>query len=171
MGGGMGDAGDLGAMLGGMDPAVVQAVLAQMGAGGELPAGFAEAFGGAGGEAAAGEPGDDLIVDPFAPDGNARGKLRGKEYRCSDASSPGERILANMATSDRALAQKIERLKGALELDGSGPVLRLFHPCALIPHAQGSSGVVDNRPFAWRGHTKSLTTRVRPSPDLAVWLE
>ena len=26
-------------------------------------------------------------------------------------------------------------------------------------------------PFAWRGHTKSLTTRARPSPDLAVWLE
>ena len=23
----------------------------------------------------------------------------------------------------------------------------------------------------WRGHTKSLTTRARPSPDLAVWLE
>ena len=26
-------------------------------------------------------------------------------------------------------------------------------------------------PFAWRGHTKRLTTRARPSPDLAVWLE
>ena len=26
-------------------------------------------------------------------------------------------------------------------------------------------------PFAWRGHTQSLTTRARPSPDLAVWLE
>ena len=25
--------------------------------------------------------------------------------------------------------------------------------------------------FAWRGHTKSLTTRARPSPDLAVWLD
>ena len=25
--------------------------------------------------------------------------------------------------------------------------------------------------FAWRGHTKSLTTRARPSPELAVWLE
>ena len=25
--------------------------------------------------------------------------------------------------------------------------------------------------FAWRGHTKRLTTRARPSPDLAVWLE
>ena len=23
----------------------------------------------------------------------------------------------------------------------------------------------------WRGHTKSLATRARPSPDLAVWLE
>ena len=52
-----------------------------------------------------------------------------------------------------------------------GPVLRLFPPCALISHAQGSSGVVANMPFAWRGHTKSLTTRDRPSPDLAVWLE
>ena len=51
------------------------------------------------------------------------------------------------------------------------PVLRLFPPCALISHAQGSSGVVDNMPFAWRGYTKSLTTRTRPSPDLAVWLE
>ena len=26
-------------------------------------------------------------------------------------------------------------------------------------------------PFTWRGHTKSLTTRARPRPDLAVWLE
>ena len=51
------------------------------------------------------------------------------------------------------------------------PVLRLFPPCALISHAQGSSGVVENMPFAWRGHTESLTTRARPSPDLAVWLE
>ena len=51
------------------------------------------------------------------------------------------------------------------------PVLRLFPACALIAHAQGSSGVVDNMPFAWRGHTKSLTTRSRPSPNLAVWLE
>ena len=50
-------------------------------------------------------------------------------------------------------------------------VLRLFPPCALISHAQGSSGVVDNMPFAWRGHTKRLATRARPSPDLAVWLE
>ena len=52
-----------------------------------------------------------------------------------------------------------------------GPVLRLFPPCALISHAQGSSGVVENMPFVRRGHTKSLTTRARPSPDLAVWLE
>ena len=51
------------------------------------------------------------------------------------------------------------------------PVLRLFPPCAPISHAQGSSGVVENMPFAWRGHTKSLTTRARPSPNLAVWLE
>ena len=50
-------------------------------------------------------------------------------------------------------------------------IKRVFPPCALISHAQGSSGVVDNMPFAWRGHTKSLTTRARPSPDLAVWLE
>ena len=52
-----------------------------------------------------------------------------------------------------------------------GPVLRLFPPCALVSHARGSSGAVDNMPFAWRGHTKSLATRARPSPDLAVWLE
>ena len=51
------------------------------------------------------------------------------------------------------------------------PVLRLFPPCALVLDAQGSSGVVDNMPSAWRGHTKSLTTWARPSPDLAVWLE
>ena len=51
------------------------------------------------------------------------------------------------------------------------PVLRLFPPCALSSRAQGSSGDVANMPFAWRGHTKSLTTRARPSPDLAVWLE
>ena len=51
------------------------------------------------------------------------------------------------------------------------PVLRLFPPCALISHTQGSSGVDENMPSAWRGHTKSLTTRDRPSPDLVVWLE
>ena len=51
------------------------------------------------------------------------------------------------------------------------PVLRLFPPCALISHAQGSSGVVDNMLFAWRGHTKRLATWARSSPDLAVWLE
>ena len=33
-------------------------------------------------------------------------------------------------------------------------VLRLFPPRALISRAQGSSGVVENMPFAWRGHTK-----------------
>ena len=42
---------------------------------------------------------------------------------------------------------------------------------SLISHAQGSSGVVGTVPFAWRGHTKRPTTRARPSPDLAVWLE
>ena len=47
-----------------------------------------------------------------------------------------------------------------------GAVFRLFPPCALISHAQGSSSVVDNMPFTWRGHTKRLTTRARPSPDL-----
>ena len=52
-----------------------------------------------------------------------------------------------------------------------GPVLRLFPPCARISHAQGSSGVVETMTFAWRGHTESLTTRARPSPDLAVCLE
>ena len=51
------------------------------------------------------------------------------------------------------------------------PVLRLFPPCALISHVQRSCGVVDNMPFVWCGHTKSLTTRARPSPDLAVRLE
>ena len=55
------------------------------------------------------------------------------------------------------------------------PVINRSFPCSLpvhsIAHAQGSSGVVDTMPFAWRGHTKSLTTRARPSPDLAVRLE
>ena len=51
------------------------------------------------------------------------------------------------------------------------PVLRLFPPCAPSSHAQGSSGVVATVPLVWRGHTKRLTTRARPSPDLAVWLE
>ena len=44
-------------------------------------------------------------------------------------------------------------------------------PDARIPRAQGSSGATATVPFAWRGHTKSRTTRARPSPDLAVWLE
>ena len=60
---------------------------------------------------------------------------------------------------------------GATPMPRTRPVLRLFPPCALVSHAQGSSGVVDNMLFAWRGHTKSLATRARPSPDLAVWLE
>ena len=75
---------------------------------------------------------------------------------------------------DASLRKLVEIAVGT---DGEGshkhtwPVLRLFPPCALISHAQGSSGVVDNMPFAWRGHTKSLATRARPRPDLAVWLE
>ena len=56
-------------------------------------------------------------------------------------------------------------------VSADGPVLRLFPPCALVAHAQGSSGVVATMPFVWRGHTKSLTTRARPNPDLVVWLE
>ena len=45
------------------------------------------------------------------------------------------------------------------------PVLRVFPPCALISHAQGSSGAVATVPIAWRGHTKRLTTtRARPGP-------
>ena len=52
-----------------------------------------------------------------------------------------------------------------------GLAARLFPPHAPSPHAQGSSGDVATVPFAWRGHTKSLTTRARPGPDLAVWLE
>ena len=76
-------------------------------------------------------------------------------------------------TSPNALdaAQSLLAHVGAvLQALGPGPVLRLFFPCALISHAQGSSGVVDTMPFAWRGHTKSLTTRARPSPDLALRL-
>ena len=47
----------------------------------------------------------------------------------------------------------------------------LIPSCALISHAQGSSGVVDKMLFAWRGHTKRLATRARPGPDPAMWLE
>ena len=50
-------------------------------------------------------------------------------------------------------------------------VPRVFPLYALVPRVQGSSGVVDNMLFAWRGHTKRLTARARPSPDHAVWLE
>ena len=51
------------------------------------------------------------------------------------------------------------------------PVLRVFPPCALIAHAQGSSGVVATVLLVWRGHTKSTTARSGPSSDLAMWLE
>ena len=52
------------------------------------------------------------------------------------------------------------------------PVLRLFpFLCTHFTRARGLSGVVATMPLAWRGHTKSLTARARPSPDLAVWLE
>ena len=54
---------------------------------------------------------------------------------------------------------------------GTGPSFAYSPPCALISHAQRSSGVVDGIPLAWRGHTKSTTARSGPSPDLAVWLE
>ena len=52
-----------------------------------------------------------------------------------------------------------------------GPSFAYSLPVHSFAHAQGSSGVVDTMPFAWRGHTKSLATRARPSPDLAVRLE
>ena len=53
----------------------------------------------------------------------------------------------------------------------TGYVLRVFPLCAPVPRVQGSSGAVATVQFAWRAHTKSLTTRARSSPDLAVWLE
>ena len=55
--------------------------------------------------------------------------------------------------------------------DPPRPVLRLFPACALISHAQGSSGVVDTMLFAWRGHTKSRTTaRAGRALELALRL-
>ena len=62
------------------------------------------------------------------------------------------------------------RSGGAVLFDGR-PVLRLLPPCALLSHAQGSSGAVATMPFVWRGHTKSPTTRARPSHDLPLPLE
>ena len=50
-------------------------------------------------------------------------------------------------------------------------LLRLFPPCALSPHAQGSGGATATVPFAWRGHTKSTTTRAGRALDLALRLE
>ena len=55
-----------------------------------------------------------------------------------------------------------------LTTDDEGALFPLF---AFDSSAQGSSGVVAAMPFVWRGHAKSPTTRARPSPDLAVWLE
>ena len=77
----------------------------------------------------------------------------------ADAIAPAELLIAKRPFSSRDL------------LDTMKLVLRLFPPCALVSHAQGSSGVVGNMPFARRGHTKSLTSRARPGPDLAMWLE
>ena len=78
----------------------------------------------------------------------------------------------NVVDAPFGVEPKLQMLSsGVLVLSTGRPVLRVFPPCALLSHAQGSSGVVDNMPFAWRGHTKSLTTRARPSPDRAMWLE
>ena len=87
-----------------------------------------------------------------------------------------EEKFANLALmlgwiKQRGLLVDISTFMGWMSGRHYWPVLRLFPPCALLSHAQGSSGAVDNMPFAWRGHTKRLTTRARPSPDLAVWLE
>ena len=49
-------------------------------------------------------------------------------------------LQANLSDSEsmrELMAQQQVLLKGEIR----GPVLRLFPPCALIPHAQGSSGV------------------------------
>ena len=62
----------------------------------------------------------------------------------------------------------------AVQCENNDPrtnVLRLFPPCACISHAQGSSGVVVNMAFVWRGRTKSATTRAGRALDLAVRLE
>ena len=104
-------------------------------------------------------------------------RLRSAEEQARE----NEAEMARMQEQNEQLWEEQERIASALEgaqrdatakaAEQQVPVLRVFPPCALISHAQGSSGVVDNRLFAWRGHTKSLTTRARPSPDLAVCLE
>ena len=65
---------------------------------------------------------------------------------------------------------RVRNFLSAAEVDGPSN-LRVFPPCAPSSHAQGSSGVVATVLLVWRGHTKSLATRARPSPGLAVWLE
>ena len=55
-------------------------------------------------------------------------------------------------------------------VDNDGPVLRLFPPCTLISHTQGSSGVVDTMPFVWRSHAKSPPTRAGCALDIALRL-
>ena len=101
--------------------------------------------------------------------------LRRRSERYSREAA-AEQSAADMNQSNKAADAKMQsqakaqRDKQMME-SRKRPVLRLFPPCALVSHAQGSSSVVDNMPFAWRGHTKSLTTRAGPSPELAVWLE
>ena len=88
------------------------------------------------------------------------------------ALSPPSAVPCHVLFAQPGEVECSHRLKLLTELPPKArPVLRVFPPRALISHAQGSSSVVDNMPFARRGHTKSLTTRARPSPDLAVWLE
>ena len=93
--------------------------------------------------------------------------LQAEVRRLQDAAAAGEAAPGKGNSVDEA----VTRAQGFATPGHRRPVLRLFPPCALISHAQGSSGVVANMPFAWRGHAKRLTTRARPSPDLAVWLE
>ena len=56
----------------------------------------------------------------------------------------------NVVDAPFGVEPKLQMLSsGVLVLSTGRPVLRLFSPCALLSHAQGSSGVVGTMPFAW----------------------
>ena len=55
--------------------------------------------------------------------------------------------------------------------EDSGPSFAYFLPVHSSHTRRDRVASLTNMLFAWRGHTKSLTTRAGPSPDLAVWLE
>ena len=108
---------------------------------------------------------------PQCPPGPKTGFHIFLSYRRTNASDARAlKTLVRLRGCEKRAHQELMQIRDSLREDERlarpSPI-----PCALVSHAQGSSGVVENTPFAWRGHTKRLTTRARPSPDLAVWLE